>query len=71
MTHPLRTVKNSPRCLKRRKKLLELTRREPLHIDKIAEKTGSPVSSVSTFLLELEIEGLIEQTEGGLYQSKV
>ncbi|WP_462137684.1 DNA-processing protein DprA [Candidatus Mycalebacterium sp.] len=54
-----------------KKKLLELTRQKPLHIDEIAKKTGKPVSSVSTFLLELEMEGLMEQLEGGLYQSKV
>lgn len=54
-----------------RKKLLELLRAEPLHIDAIAEKTGEKVSELSTLMLELEIEGLVDSSEGGLYQSKV
>ncbi len=53
------------------KKLLSLIRREPLHIDEIAEKAGEPVSLISTPMLELEIEGLVEQVEGGLYQAKI
>lgn len=53
-----------------RKKLLSLITNEPLHIDEIAEKAGKPVSLISTFMLELEIEGLVRQVEGGLYQAK-
>ncbi len=54
-----------------RKKLLSLIRHEPLHIDQIAQKSGESVSSISTPMLELEIEGLVQQVEGGLYQAKI
>ena len=54
-----------------RRNLLSLIRRQPLHIDEIAEKSGEPVSSLSMVMLELEMEGLAEKIEGGFYQAKI
>lgn len=53
-----------------KRKLLSLITQQPLHIDEIAEKSGETVASISTSMLELEIEGLAQQMEGGLYQAK-
>ncbi len=56
---------------KAKRRLLSLITEKPLHIDEISEKSGEAVSSISTQMLELEIEGLAQQIEGGLYQAEI
>ena len=49
------------------KKIYELLLREPLHIDKIIEKTEMSVSSVSSALSVMEIRGMIKNVGGNVY----
>lgn len=54
-----------------KRKLLSLIKEKPLHIDEITEQSGETVASISALILELEIEGLVENSEGGMYQAKI
>lgn len=49
------------------KAVYNLFKDEPLHPDDICAESGMPPSKVITALMTLEIEGLIEQTEGKNY----
>ncbi len=42
----------------------------PLHIDKIVEKTGLDVASISAALLDLELKGMVRQLPGKLFSIK-
>ena len=46
----------------------ELFKEEPLHADEISAVCGLPTARVLSALMMLEIEGLIEATEGKCYQ---
>ncbi|MGA1790473.1 MAG: DNA-processing protein DprA [bacterium] len=41
---------------------------QPLHIDAIIEKTGLPAQKLVSHLIQLEMEGIIRQLPGNLYQ---
>lgn len=50
--------------------LLKLLREGPQHIDKIAEKTGLSIPAIHAVIMELELNDLIEMTQGRVYQIK-
>lgn len=50
-----------------KQKIYGLFTDEPIHPDELCAMSGLPVSAVITALMELEMDGLIEQTEGKNY----
>lgn len=50
-----------------KQKIYGLFSDEPIHPDELCAMSGLPVSAVITALMELEMDGLIEQTEGKNY----
>ena len=45
-------------------KIFSLITNEPIHIDKLSEKTGLPTQAILTILLSLELKGVIKSLSG-------
>ncbi|MBI5599294.1 MAG: DNA-protecting protein DprA [Deltaproteobacteria bacterium] len=52
-------------------KVAELLSEGPMHIDSIAEKSGLPVQKVSSVLLSMELNGMVEQKPGKLFMLRL
>ncbi|MFH0812950.1 MAG: DNA-processing protein DprA [Pseudomonadota bacterium] len=53
------------------KKILDLMEGNFVHIDTLIQKSGLPTNTVSSLLLELELEGLVEQSPGKMFKTIV
>lgn len=59
----------APNASETARKIFALLSEDALHVDQVIEKTGLPAARVLEALLELELQGLLEQAPGKIYSA--